>query len=184
MKNNFILVDKVSEEVCDKLVNFFHTHKHTLGVRGRTDKGYSENKQSLDIYIHPDNNNEPFVQYNSELQLCLNKYNKIYPETEGMERYQLCEHYNIQYYEPGEGFKNWHSERTTFTSSKRVLVFMTYLTDTKNAGTEFKYQKLKTDCKKGSTVIWPAEWTHTHKGIISNKHAKMIITGWWSFLAP
>ena len=101
-----------------------------------------------------------------------------------MDRYQLIENYNIQHYEPGEGFKGWHAERTNYISSKRVLVFMTYLTDTKNAGTEFKYQKLKTDCKKGSTVIWPSEWTHLHRGIISNKHPKTIITGWWSFLAP
>ena len=109
---------------------------------------------------------------------------KIYPETYRMDRYQMCENYNIQHYEPGEGFKDWHSERGTVEDSKRVLVFMKYLTNTKNAGTHFKYQNLKTECKKGSTVIWPAEWTHTHRGIISNKHPKTIITGWWSFLAP
>ena len=36
---------------------------------------------------------------------------KIYPETYRMDRYQMCENYNIQHYEPGEGFKDWHSER-------------------------------------------------------------------------
>ena len=184
MKNNFIFVDKVSDEICDKLLTFFHSNKETFGIRGVTDKGYSEGKKSLDICIHPNNDNEPFLQYKLELQKCLHKYNKLYPETHFMDRYEICENYNIQHYEPGEGFKNWHTERSTFSSSKRALVFMTYLTDTKNAGTEFKYQKKITDCKKGSTVIWPTDWTHTHRGIISKKQEKTIVTGWWSFLAP
>lgn len=184
MKNNFIFVDKVSNEVCDKLIDYFNANKNKLGCRGILDSGYSESKKSLDIPIHAKNNNEPFAQYKSELQLCLNKYNKIYPETNDMDRYQLIENYNIQHYEPGEGFKDWHAERTSYVSSNRALVFMTYLTDTKNAGTEFKYQKKITDCKKGSTVIWPTDWTHTHRGIISKKQEKTIVTGWWSFLAP
>ena len=65
---------------------------------------------------------------------------------------------------------------------KRHLVFMTYLNTVKNAGTEFKYQKLKTNAVKGKTVIWPAAWTHTHKGIVSDKKEKIIITGWFSFV--
>ena len=59
---------------------------------------------------------------------------------------------------------------------------MTYLNTVENAGTEFKYQKLKTNAVKGKTVIWPATWTHTHKGIVSDKKEKIIITGWFSFV--
>ena len=184
MKHNFILIDKVSKNVCDKLIHYFNENKDSLSYRGTTAKGVTSSKKSLDIAIDPTNNNEPFLQYKGELQKCLDKYMKIYPETYTMARYQMCENYNIQHYEPGEGFKDWHFERGSINDSKRVLVFMTYLTNTKNAGTHFKYQNLKTECKKGSTVIWPAEWTHTHRGIISNKHPKTIVTGWWSFLAP
>ena len=140
MKHNFILIDKVSHDVCNKLVRYFNNNKNSLAYRGMTAKGVTNSKKSLDIAIDFTNDNEPFLQYKRELQKCLDKYMKIYPETYRMDRYQMCENYNIQHYEPGEGFKDWHSERGTVEDSKRVLVFMTYLTNTKNAGTHFKYQ--------------------------------------------
>ena len=63
-----------------------------------------------------------------------------------------------------------------------ALVFMTYLNTCKKAGTMFYYQKKTFECKIGQTLIWPAQWTHTHKGVISNKETKYIITGWWSYV--
>ena len=61
---------------------------------------------------------------------------------------------------------------------------MTYLTNTPNGGTEFLYQNIKTECVKGITLLWPAYWTHTHRGIISKTHGKEILTGWFSTRAP
>ena len=44
------------------------------------------------------------------------------------------------------------------------LVFMTYLnTVTDLGGTAFKYQNLEVQAEKGLTLIWPSDWTHTHK---------------------
>ena len=34
----------------------------------------------------------------------------------------------------------------------------------------------------GRTVIWPAGWTHPHKGVTPNKGLKYIATGWFYFL--
>ena len=50
-----------------------------------------------------------------------------------------------------------------------------------NKTVNFKYQKLTTPAKKGLTVIWPTDFTHTHRGIIS-QHEKYIITGWFHHL--
>ena len=57
---------------------------------------------------------------------------------------------------------------------------MTYLTDVVGEGgeTEFYYQKLKIKPKKGLTLIWPSDWTHTHRGIPAPDEEKVIITGW------
>ena len=64
----------------------------------------------------------------------------------------------------------------------RHLVFMTYLNDVENGGTEFYYYPdLNIQARKGLTLIWPAGWTHTHKGVISNVEEKTIVTGWYSF---
>ena len=36
--------------------------------------------------------------------------------------------------------------------------------------------------RKGLTLIWPADWTHVHRGIVSASEEKYIITGWFSFM--
>ena len=58
---------------------------------------------------------------------------------------------------------------------------MTYLNNVPDAGTHFKYQHIKTPAEKGLTLIWPSDFTHTHKGEISKKEEKYIITGWLGF---
>ena len=59
---------------------------------------------------------------------------------------------------------------------------MTYLNNVEDGGTIFKYQNIKTKAKKGLTLIWPSDFTHTHKGEISNKKHKYILTGWLGFI--
>jgi hypothetical protein len=62
---------------------------------------------------------------------------------------------------------------------------MTYLNDVTDAGeTEFFYQKIKMKPEKGLTLIWPADWTFTHRGIASPTQEKTIITGWFNFPLP
>ena len=58
---------------------------------------------------------------------------------------------------------------------------MTYLNDVGKSGTEFLYQNIKVPAKKGLTLIWPTDWTHTHRGIISKNKEKTIVTGWFNF---
>ena len=86
----------------------------------------------------------------------------------------------IQHYKPEEGFKKWHFERSS-KAENRCLVFMTYLNDVPDAGTHFKYQDLTTPAEKGLTLIWPTDFTHTHKGQITKQHEKYILTGWLGY---
>jgi hypothetical protein len=41
----------------------------------------------------------------------------------------------------------------------------------------FIYQGVITKPRRGLTVIWPADWTHTHRGIPSPTQEKYIVTG-------
>jgi hypothetical protein len=67
-------------------------------------------------------------------------------------------------------------------AAARHLVFMTYLNDVTDAGgTEFLYQGITVQPRKGLTLIWPADWTHHHRGVVSPTQEKYIITGWFSF---
>jgi len=59
---------------------------------------------------------------------------------------------------------------------------MTYLNTVEDGGeTEFFHQQRSISPQKGLTVIWPADWTHTHRGVPSPTETKYIITGWFNF---
>ena len=58
---------------------------------------------------------------------------------------------------------------------------MVYLNDVSDGGTEFKLQNLTVEAKKGKVVFWPVDWTHTHRGQVSDTDTKYIATGWYSF---
>ena len=126
----------------------------------------------------------PWEDYQKAIYTCFKKYFDTYNNARLMHGHLGLEHYNIQHYMPGQGFYMWHKENNgELDMLKRHLVFMTYLTNTPNAGTEFMTQDLTVPCEKGVTLIWPAPWTHTHRGQISLTHEKTIVTGWLSLQA-
>ena len=95
--------------------------------------------------------------------------------------WRFCPFYNIQGYDgPEDGFFSLHNEHTG-RYPYRMLAWMIYLNDAVS-GTEFPYQEQTVTPKTGRTVIWPAGWTHPHKGVIPNEGLKYIATGWVYFL--
>jgi len=177
----------IDKKICDELVENFKKTPNFLkqvGVIGRGSKLTidKERKDSLEILINNKNDNYPLNVYQDELQKCLDKFQEKFDVVKGLQRFNLSpDGYNLQAYLPKGGFKSWHCERTGPQDMERILVFMTYLNDVPDGGTLFKYQKIKIPAKKGLTIIWPSDWTHTHKGEISKKHNKYIVTGWYTF---
>jgi hypothetical protein len=56
---------------------------------------------------------------------------------------------------------------------------MTYLNDDFEGGnTTFVHHNIDIKPTTGKTLIWPAEWTHAHKGNIVESGTKYIATGW------
>jgi len=172
--------------ICDDLINFFKTHseyteKGKSFYENRVDV-HSHIKDSIDFSIPHKAQDYPFFLYRIYLKQCLDNYTEKYKNVkEDLYYFDINTNYNIQYYPPNGGFKTWHSERMGPNVSKRVLVFMTYLNDVKDGGTDFYYQNLTSPAKKGLTLIWPSEWTHMHKGQISKTNEKYIVTGWYTF---
>ena len=179
--NTFIGGWFIPHKICENLIKFYKKNKKKH-IRGLTGNGLKEDiKASTDLTISCYDN--ALNEYNSYLRKCLKLYIKKYPELNEHSRFETIENYNIQYYKPKEGFKEFHCERNGgVVSGKRLLVFMTYLNNVPDGGTEFMYQNLISPAKKGLTLIWPAEFTHRHKCQISNKNEKYIITGWYSYL--
>ena len=178
----------IDEKICDDLVNFFNNLDSTYKVPGSislegkptVDK---DKKDSIDFRFTDPKHLSYYLPYKDSLLKVLNEYKKKYPDSDDVSSYGIFENIGMQYYKKGCGFKTWHNERATGNHpvNKRHLVFMTYLNDVNDGGTEFKLQNLITPAKKGLTLIWPTDWTHTHRGVISNTQDKYIITGWFSY---
>jgi hypothetical protein len=84
---------------------------------------------------------------------------------------------------PGGGYHVWHSEQGNSDSANRVLTYSLYLNSINNecAGeTEFLYQQMRIPPQENTMVIWPAGFTHPHRGnVVYGETPKYIITGWF-----
>jgi hypothetical protein len=179
--NNFISGWYIDTTICDKLIDYHkNSSEKSDGITnaGRVDKSF---KESTDCVLEDDSLR---TQYFNELSLCIEEYVKQYKFCNYYSPWSIIEYVNIQHYSPKQAYHGWHTERVGNQSyvSARHLVFMTYLNDIDDGGeTEWFYQNVKIKPEKGLTVIWPTDWTFTHRGIASNSQDKYITTGWFSY---
>ena len=65
-------------------------------------------------------------------------------------------------------------------SPNRMFAYMTYLQAPESGGeTEFLHQSLRITPEVGTTLIWPAYFTHMHRGNPPLKGTKIYLTGWF-----
>jgi hypothetical protein len=171
--NNFIAGWYIDSTVCDNIVK---KGEEDISVFLSGIKQYTD----ADLKVFDEN---LFDQYCNNLWPVIEAYKKMYPLCfEDLQRWGLSAP-RIQRYEPGMYYNMWHCENQGYPSVRnRHLAYMTYLNDIDiGGGTEFINQKLTTPAQKGLTLLWPAIWTHYHRGVVAPKDTKYIITGWCLF---
>ena len=128
----------------------------------------------------PDSTDVPVLDiFFNSLQNCFDDY---VSEFDILKDYNLrCTSVKIQKTDPGAGYHIWHAEQGSDSDASRCLVYSAYLNDIDDAGeTEFLYQKLRIPPKENTMIIWPAAFTHTHRGnVVHGNKSKYIITGWF-----
>lgn len=185
--NNFINESYLSEiSICDKIIDYYETSAEKFAGHCQTNFGEKiVDKSFKDCTEANLQNNENLCRkYVDLLQECCREYIKKYPFCDHYSPWKIREQINIQKYEPGQAFHHYHTERVgpNGIQATRHLVFMTYLNDIQVGGeTEFPQQNIFIRSKKGLTVIWPADWTHTHRGIPAPMETKYIVTGWYNY---
>ena len=179
----FIQSSYLSQEAVNECCDLYEKYQN-LVEPGKILSGVNASvKDSQDLSMPPENFCKESQVYISELHQSIRDYVETYPMlNEKMDKWGIVDEVLIQYYKPGGGYKVEHFERSGLGTSHRLLVYMTYLTNTPNAGTHFPLQNWTSSCEKGLTLIWPADWMYTHVGVINEKKDKMIITGWTGFL--
>ena len=183
--NNFIGAWQSDNlDLMDQMVEFFESNIElaSQGMFGGEQRN-KEYKDTSDITIFPnDLKNDQysiFREYISEMDL----FHKDYKEQWNFFGRNISNIYsgpfNIQKYEIGGHVNKWHTERDHISNSHRILAWITYLNDIEEGGeTEFLFYNKKIKPEKGKTLIWPAEWTHAHRGIVTPS-IKYVITGWF-----
>jgi len=174
--------------LCDSILKMFDdAHDRGLtfaGQSGAQGQARPEIKASTDFWLNDCDKLGPPEKYRwPEYQAELNGFIDLY-----LDKYKFFEYGGmftsrhlpqIQWYKPGEGYHKWHIDGAQMNSCDRAMVYMTYLNDvTEGGGTMFYHQNVTTKAVKGKTLIFPAGYTHLHKGEISETQHKYILTGW------
>jgi len=181
----------LSSELCQKFILAFEEsdEKKPGVLYGPNGISSSSSKKSTDITFHPG-----YLQHDtwgpllSELIVVLQKGKEDYIQRHSiamlnLDPFDISPTFNMQRYNPQEGFFSWHCERASLRHSNRVLVWMVYLNTLDDRGeTEFLYQHHFEEPKQGKLVIWPSDWMYTHRGISSPTQTKYILTGWFNML--
>ena len=180
----------VSQEDCDKIIDFFESNpnSHLQGTVGSEEKLVPSDKISTEILLNVTHCNSLNEIIWKAMTQSVEEYKKIFPFLDsGVRRWEVNTIMKIQRYKPGEGYFVEHCENAGFSGEsvggdKRMMAWMIYLNDVRDGGyTEFPTQRKKFQPRRGDVLIWPAYWTHPHKGVTSKSQTKYIITGWYVY---
>lgn len=135
---------------------------------------------NLKNHVFSDFNNVPTIDiFMNSLQNCFDEYENQYDILKDLNL--KCTSVKMQKTSPGEGYHVWHCEQGNDDSANRCLVYSIYLNDIDEAGeTEFLYQRVRIPPKENTAILWPAGFTHVHRGnVVHGNTPKYIITGWF-----
>lgn len=172
----------LSEEECKQIIHEFEDSKEKQ-IEGRVGNNLIKigTKKSTDITYNFKDSSLTTKIISKSLQKYVKVYINEYPELNNhVGDWTTCDYYNVQRYKPQEGYFKTHCEVVDIKSASRILVWMFYLNSVENGGTLFPQYEIGIRAIQGRLVIWPAYWTHLHKGQISQTQTKYITTGWYN----
>jgi hypothetical protein len=120
-------------------------------------------------------------EINSVLDACIKDYSDEFFVLKNLSEIRSDE-IKLQMTPPKGGYHIWHCEQDHMAVSDRVLAWTLYLNDMPDGEgeTEFLWQGVRVKPKTGTLCIFPAAFTHSHRGNPVHSCNKYIATGWYT----
>ena len=172
-------------EYCKKIIDTFEQRaemqltEHQTGFKNQDERIFMDMANHNNMF-HVDANLCKFF-YQTIMDTYEHKYRKKYDSLGS-----VCQHspkgMSVQKTRPHQGYHAWHCENADLVTSSRVMAYTLYLNAVEEGGeTEFLYQGVKIKPEPGKLAIFPAYYTHPHRGNPIYKGIKYIVSGWYTF---
>jgi hypothetical protein len=176
--------NNVDKNICKELIKYYDwtiENNYNISPDVWNDEK-SEGRVDEAIYINsssPQYPNSLCTLYWNCIQQCLMEYISNYKI---LVRGSLHSwEFKVHKVKEKQGYHLWHYENPSYEVRDRFIAFMTYLQAPLEGGeTEFLHQSKRIDSVAGRTLIWPAGFTHMHRGNPPLKGEKIYITGWFN----
>lgn len=187
MNTDFIQIYKnaFSSEYCNHLIDLYNAFDKSGFTQNRqvSEKANKLDKDDSTLFMAalPLNHFHEFQEFHDIFWELYKDYAEKYAILHQMANHRIYT-VKIQKTKPGEGYHIWHHEIHNRDAQGRILTFILYLNDIEHGGeTEFLYQGMRVKPEQGTLVLWPAYFTHTHRGNPPLQEDKYILTGWVEF---
>ena len=175
----------LSEERCKEIIDKmeFHMENNPSEIRSGKEQFLKADNGRNDYQIFA---NKVFggisQDINKALDICIKAYANDFFTLKNISQIRSDE-IKLQKTPPKGGYHVWHCEAHSRNDSDRVLAWTLYLNDVPDGEgeTEFLWQGIRIQPKVGTVCIFPAAFTHAHRGNPVYSCDKYIATGWYTF---
>lgn len=188
MSDNFIEVynNALTRDECDTIINYFEgmrSHNLVFNRVHHVEGPKHEKEDETHFLMHPDSFLFPITH--PIVKILVDRVSACYTQYVG--KYSILAtnkshgilSVRLQKTPIGGGYHKWHYETDGRNESCRIAAFTVYLNDVEQGGeTEYLYQHQRCEAKLGRVAIWPAGYTHPHRGNPPLTNEKYIATGW------
>jgi hypothetical protein len=174
----------LSEEDCKNIIKLFEEDlKNKIDNNGDTQffRDKMERHDYQKFYPSSDKSNKIVSVINNALDKCIALYAEEFWIVKQLKATSLD--IKLQKTPPRGGYHVWHCEQGSQKDAQnRAIVWTVYLNDIPDGEgeTEFLWQGLRVKPKAGTVCIFPASFTHTHRGNPVYSCDKYIATGWYT----
>ena len=182
-----IFPNAINNDLCFEFVKWYNeVSKHGITMSTMQDMRMSGNERkdtsihipaTLPIQCFPRALCQPLWK---KVSKCLDIYQNNYHIERDMNSHGFKAHRVL----PVGGYHIWHHEHD-YENPFRILAWMIILEAPNGGGeTEFLHQSMRIEPKVGQLTIWPAGFTHKHRGNPPLEGQKTYLTGWFSLTLP